>query len=409
MENLINYNFKEIRFIRIFNKILISFLGLSLILLIILPINDSVKSSKGEIISEVPQTDYISPYESILDTLLVKESDLVKRGDTLLILNNNLLNKDLFNKNSEYDILIQNKNTIENSIHNISKRIEYLKQEINILVDKYEIDKIKNDTELRSLQNEVYYLQEKLNVSTSKLQIDSTLYEKEVISRLDITNSYDSYLTYLKNFNSTNNKFEQIQINNKTIKNAFLKNKNNLNTQLVNLEEELTKEQEKLSIAITQLGDSKKTIEYYRSEIGKQYFIAEIDGIVTNVFNFKKSLNILKKNDLLVSISPAKNTYYAKVVIPQEDIWQIKVGQEVNLKIDAYYYYKHGITKGKINYISERINDNSEFYVLVVFDKDIALPQFRSGYSIKSEIIIERMRLWQFIFKKIFRKIGNTI
>lgn len=83
MENLINYNFKEIRFIRIFNKILISFLGLSLILLIILPINDSVKSSKGEIISEVPQTDYISPYESILDTLLVKESDLVKRGDTL--------------------------------------------------------------------------------------------------------------------------------------------------------------------------------------------------------------------------------------------------------------------------------------------------------------------------------------
>lgn len=392
-----------------FNKILISFLGISLILLVILPINDSVKSSKGEIISEVPQKDYISPYEAILDTLLVKESDLVKRGDTLLILNNNLLDKDFFNKNTEYDILIQNKKTTENSINNISKRIEYLKKEINILVDKYEIDKTKNDKDLRSLQNEVYYLQEKLNVSTSKLQIDSTLYKKEVICKLDITNSYDSYLTYLNNYNSTKNKFEQIQINNKTIKNTFLKNKNDLNIQLVNLEEELTKEQEKLSITINQLEDSKKTIEYYNSEIGKQFFIAEIDGIVTNVFNFKRSSNILKKNDLLVSISPAKNTYYAKVVIPQADIWQIKVGQEVNLKIDAYYYYKHGITKGKVNYISERINDNSEFYVLVVFDKDIALPQFRSGYSIKSEIIIERMRLWQFIFKKMFRKIGNTI
>lgn len=409
MENLINYNFKEIRFIRMFNKILISFLGLSLILLVILPINDSVKSNKGEIISEVPQKDYISPYEAILDTLLVKESDFVKKGDTLLILNNNLLAKDFFNKNTEYDILIQNKKRIENSINNTSKRIEYLKQEINILVDKYEIDKTKNNKELSSLQNEVFYLQEKLNISTSKLKIDSTLYKKEVISKLDITNSYDSYLTYLNNFNSTKNKFEQIQINNKTIKNTFLKNKNDLNIQLVNLEEELTKEQEKLSIAINQLEDSKKTIEYYKSEIGKQYFIAEIDGIVTNVFNFKKSSNILKKNDLLVSISPAKNTYYAKVVIPQEDIWQIKVGQDVNLKIDAYYYYKHGITKGKVNYISERINDNSEFYLLVVFDKDIALPQFRSGYSIKSEIIIERMRLWQFIFKKMFRKIGNTI
>ena len=117
----------------------------------------------------------------------------------------------------------------------------------------------------------------------------------------------------------------------------------------------------------------------------------------------------MKKNDLLISILPAKNNFYAKVIIPQKDIWQIKVGQAVNLKIDAYYYYKHGITKGKISYISERINDNSEFYVLVNFNKNITLPQFRSGYSIKSEIIIERMRLWQFIFKKIFRKVGNSL
>jgi hypothetical protein len=200
-------------FIRIFNKILISFLGISLILLVILPINDSVKSSKGEIVSEIPQKDYISPYEAILDTLLVKESDFVKKGDTLLILNNNLLDKDFFNKNTEYDILIQNKKTTENSINNISKRLDYLKQEINILIDKYEIDKTKNNKDLSSLQNEVYYLQEKLNVSTSELKIDSALYKEAVISRLDITNSYDSYLTYLNNFNSTKNKFEQIQIN----------------------------------------------------------------------------------------------------------------------------------------------------------------------------------------------------
>ncbi len=409
MENLINYNFKEIRFISIFNKILISFLGISLILLIILPINDSVKSSKGEIISKVPQKDYISPYEAILDTLLVKEANFVKKGDTLLILKNNLLGKDYYSKNTEYDNFIQNKKASENSINNISQRIKYLKQEINILSDKYDIDKIKNNKDLSSLQNEVYYLQEKLNVSTSKLKIDSSLYKNEVISRLDMTNSYDSYLTYLNNFNSTKNKFEQIQINKKTIKNTFLKNKNDLNKQLINLKEELTKEQERLLITVNRLKDSKKTIEYYNSEIDKQIFIAEIDGIVTNVFNFKKSSNILNKNDLLISISPAKNKFYAKVIIPQKDIWQIKVGQAVNLKIDAYYYYKHGITKGEISYISERINDNSEFYVLVDFNENVNLHQFRSGYSLKSEIIIERMKLWQFIFKKIFRKIGNSI
>jgi multidrug efflux pump subunit AcrA (membrane-fusion protein) len=407
MENLLNYNFKEIRFISIFNKILISFLGISLILLIVLPINDSVKSSRGEIISENPQKDYISPYESILDTLLIKEGDFVKKGDTLLILSNNLLDKDYYSKNREYDNLIQNKKASENSINNISQRIKYLKQEINILFDKYKIDKTKNSKEFRSLQNEVYYLQEKLNVSTSKLKMDSTLYKKGVVSRLDITNSYDNYLTYLNNSNSTKNRFEQIQINKSTIKNTFLKNKNYLNIQLINLEEELTKEQEKLSITINRLADSKNTIEYYNTELNKQYFITGIDGIITNIFNFKKSSNILKKNDLLISISPAKNKFYAKVIIPQRDLWQIEVGQIVNLKIDAYYYYKHGITKGKISYISERINDDTEFYVLVNFDNDATLQQFRTGYSIKSEIVIERMRLWQFIFKKLFRKVGD--
>ncbi len=146
------------------------------------------------------------------------------------------------------------------------------------------------------------------------------------------------------------------------------------------------------------LNDSKNTLKYYDSEISKQDIIAEMDGIIGNVYNFKKSSNILKKNDLLISIFPINNKFYAKVIIPQMDIWQVHVGQSVNLKIDAYYFYKHGITKGKVSYISERINDNSEFYVLVDIDEDIKVPQFRSGYSIKSEIIIERLMLWQFIF-----------
>ncbi len=407
MENWLPYNSQEIRFIRIFNKILISFLVLSVVVLIVLPVHDSISAHEGEIISQSPQIDYVSPFESILDSMYVKESDVVKKGDTLLVLYNNALRKDLNKQETEYKNLIQGKEGSQISINNITRKIEVLENEQSILIEEYDIDVLKNSRELKWLAKDVFFLKEKLEVATLKLQMDSSLFKNEVISKLDITNSYDNYLTYLKNFNEDEKRLSQTEIDSKTIKNIFKKNKNDLHQQRIILEEELRKEKERLLITKNKINDLEFSLKYYDTEIDKQYIISDLDGIVGQVYNDKTSSSFLKKNEVLVSVSPLTNTFYAKLIIPQRDVWQIKVGQEVNLKIDAYYYYEHGIIKGTVRHISERVDEKSGFYILIELKKKIDIFELRSGYSIKGEIIVEKMRLWKFILKKIFRKTGD--
>jgi len=80
------YDSKEINFIKIFNRILIVFLALVIIGLFIIPVNDSISYKYGEIVSKNPQIDYKAPFEVIPRQLFVSKGDMVKKGDTLMII-----------------------------------------------------------------------------------------------------------------------------------------------------------------------------------------------------------------------------------------------------------------------------------------------------------------------------------
>jgi hypothetical protein len=65
-----------------------------------------------------------------------------------------------------------------------------------------------------------------------------------------------------------------------------------------------------------------------------------------------------------------------------------------------------GILKGSVSYIPDR-KPNEDFFVMI----DVAPTdkfQLKSGYSLKGEIIIERLKIYQFILKKLFKKLDDT-
>jgi len=79
----------------------------------------------------------------------------------------------------------------------------------------------------------------------------------------------------------------------------------------------------------------------------KQFVTAQIDGEILNLYNLKFTQNFINKGDILLSIVPKHDKFYAKVTIPQRDMRFIKPGQEAHLKIDAYYFFEKGILKAK--------------------------------------------------------------
>lgn len=408
MEDLVNYNPNETRLIGLFNRILITFGLICLVLLLILPINDSVLSNEGEIISTSPQEVYLSPFETILDSVYVKEGCNVHIGDTLLTISSNELERTIHSTSTDYENLLHNREVLQSNVQNIKKRMEYLKNGLTILLKQHEIELLKNDEEQKSLDEDVSLINKKLQVAYSKLRIDSSLFRNAVISRLDITNSYDAYLSYVKNYNDARAKQKQNSINKKTLSVDFSKNMYEAKRQLVSLDEELIREQDQLTMTVNKIRNAENELEFYDKEKKKQYIVSSVEGIVGQVFNYKRSSSFIQKNEILVSVSPRLNKFFAKLKIPQNEIWQIKPGQSVKLKIDAYYYYEHGILEGVVTHIPERAEKDTGFFIQIELSENIDSFKLRSGYSIKGEVIVEQMKLWKFIFKKLFRKVGNT-
>ena len=107
-------------------------------------------------------------------------------------------------------------------------------------------------------------------------------------------------------------------------------------------------------------------------------------------------------------IAPKKEAFYAKVILDEKDLAYIKNGQEINLKLDAYNYYRYGAIKGKITYVSPSDVDKT-FYCLADIKKFNPNINLKAGYKLKGEVIIERMQLYQYIIKKLFNKIDNNV
>jgi multidrug resistance efflux pump len=72
-------------------------------------------------------------------------------------------------------------------------------------------------------------------------------------------------------------------------------------------------------------------------------------------FNYDKGRSLCRTRELLSIIAPKNEKFYAKISLPEKDLTYIKTNQTVNLKIDAYNYYKFGAIKGNITYISPSV------------------------------------------------------
>ena len=111
---------------------------------------------------------------------------------------------------------------------------------------------------------------------------------------------------------------------------------------------------------------------------------------------------------ILLIIAPKKEHFYAKVLLDEKDLAYIKKGQEINLKLDAYNYYRFGAIKAKITYVSPSDVETS-FYCLADIKKYNSNINLKAGYKLKGEVIIERMQLYQYIMKKLFNKIDSHV
>lgn len=408
MENSFYYNTKSIRFIKILNRVLIAFLIIIVFLIFTIKMNDTVSFKEGQIFSDTPQLKINAPNEVKVLKVRVKEGQEVQKGDTLFVLENK-------KTKSDYDILNTNVSGMKNKINIINKLIfntinrkNSLKQLLEIQSKIYKTDRKKVEQEISSLNTKINLSSQQTSILTNKFQTDSLLYTKGAISRYEMTETKNRNLDDQKGQLDIQSNYDVKNYDFENLSNNYQKTNNDLRRNIIDVENQIHNYLRDIVELQTQIKDGKSNLTYISDELGKLLVVSPIEGTVSNLYNARQNLEIINKGDILTIIAPKKEAFYAKVILDEKDLAYIRKGQEINLKLDAYNYYRFGAIKGTITYVSPSDVDQT-FYCLANIKKYNPNINLKAGYKLKGEVIIEKMKLYQYIIKKLFNKIDSNL
>ncbi len=405
MDNSILYETKSIRFIKIAFRSLLLFTIISILLVFVLKINDSVTFTEGLVYSSNPQIKMNAPNDVKVLRTLVREGQTIQKGDTLFVLENIKTKIDFEVANMDVSAM---KNKIASTNSLISSALDQksaMQQLINIQSNIYATDKKKTQLEIVNLNNRIDLSSKQSSIIAERYKTDSLLYAKGAISKLELTEQNSKKIDDKKQQSDANASYQNKHFDYDNLSNNFQKTKNDLRLNIIAIDNQIISYQREISDLKAEIENKKYNLSYIQDELGKLTVIAPYSGTISGIFNSKQTQQTINKGEMLTVIAPKEETFYAKILLSEKDLIYVKKGLEVNLKLDAYNFYQFGAIKGKISYVSPANVDNN-FYCLVNltdYNKNILL---KSGYSLKGDVIIEKMRLFNFILKKMFHEVS---
>ena len=184
----------------------------------------------------------------------------------------------------------------------------------------------------------------------------------------------------------------------------------NLQQQIANLDidlntlqqDEQAKQRELLDLR-SQLASTRNSAVVLGDAANQLIVRAPVAGHVINLYNDRQKTELLERNQTLAVIAPQQEQFYAKVVLPERELAYVRLGQPVNLKLNAYYHYQYGAVKGRVSFISSA-NVNDQFFTIVQLTGKPRFP-LKAGYKLKGEIITGQYTLLRYAMKKLFDKI----
>jgi multidrug resistance efflux pump len=378
----------------------------TIVLLVTVKINETITVREGEIVSSNPQADYKAPYDAQLIKLNAKEGQPVNAGDTLMTMENPDYKEQMAKTRTEIEYLQKKINSINVLQGTLEKKRSAINQTSDITAQKYQLDINRLVNDMKTMDEQYDFQKQKLSSANEKYMGDSILYKKDMLSKYELNNTKDANLSLKENLSNLQSQRNKHLSDKSLVYNNFTREQNNLLLNKVQLEENAQSLIQAKSDYESQLIQAKETLTKLSGELGKLNIISASTGIVNFIFNTKKTSNVITKGELLVSVAPQSVSYYAKIIVPEKDMPKMRKGLLAKLKTDAYQNFQHGMLNGNVSYVADR-KENEKFYALVELTETPKF-QLRSGYAVYGEIVIDRMPLYKYFIKKIFKRFDNT-
>jgi HlyD family secretion protein len=244
---------------------------------------------------------------------------------------------------------------------------------------------------------ELSYLQQEQEVSNKQAAVNTTQQE---IERLTYQISQAEQEVTRTSFESRETLQDRISVNDQRIA--------EIETQLT---QRISENERQISELNSQLAQLEQNVKY-------QALTAPVSG---TVFNLKanRAGYVANSTEPMMEIVP-EDALVARVFIPNKDIGFVRVGMEVDVRIDAYSYSEYGDMKGTITNIATDALPPDEIYQYARFPAEITLEKqqfplseevnldLRSGMSLSANIKLRKRAVITFFTDLFVRKVNSV-
>ena len=389
--------------IQIFCGMLVGFLVLGLGLLFFLRLNETIDFKEGEIYARNPQTVIRTSVDVRVLKVLAREGDQVRQGDTLFVLENKRVEYDYATTRQEVGLTHNKIVVAERMLAYTRERRAALARQRTLYEEMYAAGRQQNERELRALAAARRFAEEQSALSREQYRTDSILHARQALSRVEAAESKSRNLLKRKEVTETRAAYEEKRARQTTLLQNLQQQIANLDIDLNTLQQDEQAKQRELLDLRSQLASTRNSAVVLGDAANQLIVRAPVAGHVINLYNDRQKTELLERNQTLAVIAPQQEQFYAKVVLPERELAYVRLGQPVNLKLNAYYHYQYGAVKGRVSFISSA-NVNDQFFTIVQLTGKPRFP-LKAGYKLKGEIITGQYTLLRYAMKKLFDKI----
>lgn len=211
---------------------------------------------------------------------------------------------------------------------------------------------------LENMNQEILLRDQIMTLIAIQHKRDSSMFASKAITEADMIQRKSDYL-------SRQEAYQTLLTNRSTLISRLHSNRISL-TQL-NIEE--TEKRESLhSSLLANINELINDIEIWKQ---KYAIYAPIEGQL-EYLDFWRENSFVQAGEALYSILPEKNEIIGELIVPSYGIGKVKIGQDVNVKLDNYPYDEYGSISGKVKSISQMpniiktTNGNINSYLIIV-------------------------------------------
>ena len=361
---------------------------------------DIVSNAEGQIIP-VGEVKTIQHLEGgIIETILVKESEIVEKDQPLVVLAATASEVDVEELQVRVDSQIIKSIRLEAEINNFDVPIfpTQLRNEREKIVNKsmelYLSRKNNFEGNIKEIDAQIDKSQIDVDILIRQAGMSETLMEEGVTSEF-------AHLNILKELNTAKGSLEALIEKRENFKNAFVEDAQN-----------------ELQLAQRELSQSEETMKKLEDNLSRTTIVAPVDGVVKNLF-FVTEGGVIKPGGAILDIVPTKDSLIVEAKLPNSDIGFVKPGQSAVIKLSSSDSVNFGQINGTVFQISPDTEEDENdkrivFYKILIeteqsyFQSKDKIYQLVPGVKVLASIHIGERTVANYLLSPFIGSMGQS-